>query len=303
MGENTEKKEEENAEKKEEENAEKKDGENTEKKEGEEGNKEEEKKDEEKEEDQYEEIEEQRTRKHSFPLQITQTYVTYQSLNQNQKLFEESQNILKLFKEYEAEKIKNMESKNKLEGLIYIITELTGEDGEKSGWKKFASQGEIEDLIKDSNELDEWFFSDEAFTATHTEFDQKYNEINKKITRVNFRRNEDLNREDEVNKMEARITSSRKNIEEMKTTRPWIDVEKIDKALEDIEIEDKWLKEKLEEQKGLNLFDDPVLLNSIIKQKTDKVRSFYERLRLIKKPVEKKEEKKEQTSSNSGSKD
>ena len=247
-------------------------------------------------EDEYEEIEEPKTRKHAFPVTIKTKYVTYESMNQNNGLFEESKNILKLFKENEEEKKKVMESKNKLEGLIYIINEQTGEEGEKSGWKKFATDEELEDLKKEATDQDDWFFSDEAMTATYLDFDKKYNDINKKINRVNFRKNEDNNREDVVNKFQARITQSRKNIEEMKTTRPWIEVEKIDKAQEEIDTEDSWLKEKIKEQDQMKPSEDPVLQMSVVKQKTEKVRSIYEKLRLIKKPLEKKEDKKEETS-------
>lgn len=232
-----------------------------------------------------EKVKEQRVKKHYYQLHINTAKKYPAAYFEQEKLMKEGRSILKLFGDYEANKLKTSESKNRLEGIIYKIGELVQEDS----FAKYATEAEIQDLKDTAEALDDWFFTDEAQDADFKVCDEKFKENYKKVTRIEFRRSEEELREGLIQTLYARVTQSEKNIGEMENTRPWIPKEKLQAGLEEIQEIKTWLDKKAREQEELKSNEDPVLVSKVLNAKIDSVKDKYEQLRLIKKPAVKTE--------------
>lgn len=218
-------------------------------------------------------MQEKKTRKHTYKLETTRTHKSHKAYNESADLMKQGKGILKLFRECEENKLRTAESKNRLESLMYSIPEIA-EDVE---FTKYGTPQEMEALKQAAKDLDDWFFEDESLTADWKMFNDKYKGLKKMIDAFKFRRSEHENRDDLLSMFYARINQSSNNIGEMPTTRPWIAQEKIDEAINNLDEMKLWMENKAAEQRDLEIFEDPILLTSVLKEKTDKVKHEYER--------------------------
>jgi len=237
---------------------------------------------------------EKRSRKHTYKLDIKRSGKSHKAYSESKTLMAEGRSVLKIFKEYEQNKLRTAESKNRLETLLYSIPSVT----EDESIMAFGTEKEAEDLKQAAKDLDDWFFEDEAYTADWKVFDRKYKDLNGRMKSLRFRKEESEGRDELLSIFSVRANQSSKNISQMSTSRPWISQEKLDAAQKKIEEIVEFIEGKAKEQREMGLQEDPVLLSSVLKQKTDDVKNEYERLRLIRKPVEKKEKKEEKTEEN-----
>lgn len=261
--------------------AEKKDDKQDEKKEGAESKPEEAKKDE----SAKEEI---ITKVITRTLEVGNLGTNSGSMLHDKKAIKESSAILAKFARYEEFLKKNAEQKNKLESLVYKIQEMI----ENENVIQYANEEEQSELKKSSEQLDEWIYSDEAKVGNHTVFAQKYTEFGKTVRLIEGRIKENEERPIALAEAHKQIDQWETTIKTMNTTRPWLTQEQIDEKVAELEKHRKWLEDKVVEQSERAKNLAPVLTLDMIEKKKNAVQELVYELRRVKKPEDKKNDKK-----------
>lgn len=213
---------------------------------------------------------------------------SYTALIEKTDLFKESLLILRRFREFEEFVNKNKEEKNKLESLIFQARELKTNDG----LNPYAKQEELDKLVTDAEEMDEWLFSDEARDANFTTFMSKSANFSKTFSSIRNRKDEHAKRDQAISSAYDKLSSIEKTITEMNDTRPWVPELERNKSLEKVQEIRTWFNNSIEEQSKLSLSDDPALTLKDIRKKLDVAQEEVYRLRSILKEEDLKDKKK-----------
>ena len=112
-------------------------------------------------------------------------------MEDNETRWEDSKAVLKKLEEFEEEKRKLSKTRNQLEGFIYKLKEIVN-DAFKS---KFLSEDDKAEFLKRSEELDQWFESDEAYSKNLTIFSGRVKELETIVGPFRYRIEEFNNRE------------------------------------------------------------------------------------------------------------
>lgn len=192
-----------------------------------------------------------------------------------------SLSLLNYFEESEKIKKKNSESKNMLESVIYKIRDLIND----IELKKFIKDEEVVVLDKTAADLEEWFFSDEAFNSNYTVFDEKYNNVSGLLVPIDLRKKEYSQREEVFKRSRKYLEEINLKLHDIKKYRNWISEEEINKSYLIVDNLNSWLNKTESELSESELFNDPIVYNSEIVKKVKKAEDELYRLRAIKKPA------------------
>jgi len=204
----------------------------------------------------------------------------------NPELIKESKAILEAFSNYEIYIRKNAEAKNKLESLIYKSQEILDDES----IAKYATEEEKVAIKQKGEETDDWLFSDDAQGADFEIFNSKLKEFNKLILKVTHRKEEDDRRPKLLSEAHNKIDEIESTISSMNKTRPWLTAEQIQDALNELEVNRKFLEEKIVEQNAREPSLEPVITAADIKMRVKSTQEIVYNLRKIQKPKEEKKE-------------
>lgn len=84
-------------------------------------------------------------------------------------MVEQSKKLLADFANQEHQIKQRSESKNKLESMIYLVSEKLFDDD----FTRFLSSEDKDSLAKQSAENDDWLYSDEAEDSDYLEFNKR----------------------------------------------------------------------------------------------------------------------------------
>lgn len=183
----------------------------------------------------------------------------------------------------DKKRLERDESRNNLEAMIYKCKELTWEDSVAP----FATEEEMEKLKQLSADASEWL-EDNAEAATIEAFDAQFALLKPLYTKINFRMRENESRPIKIDHFKDILNQSIKlaetinnTITSAKTSTPDLNITaddaknqtelstdglytqlELDKLVEVIEKETKWLSDMIFKQESLEKNVDPVLLSN-----------------------------------------
>jgi hypoxia up-regulated 1 len=193
---------------------------------------------------------------------------------------EKSRDLLSKFDHYEEQKKKTAEAKNRLEAFIYSTRDfLDEEDFVVSG-----KEEEIEQLKKHLEENRDWLESSEAYSANHSPFQKRWEDMNKIVSKLQHRLEQRLKRPEAVEKAREHLKNFINKVKDVPSTKSWVTSDVVDDAVKKIEDIGEWLSETLEKQNLLKHHDDPVLTTEGIVKKLEKAREIFNKIKNTQKP-------------------
>jgi hypoxia up-regulated 1 len=159
----------------------------------------------------------ERTR--NVPINFEEELYTYKPLSKTQQRI--STRKLEKFDEFEAAIRKLAEAKNKLETFIYQTRDFVIDEY----FIKASTEAEREAITQQSQEDDEWLYSDEAAKANFSVFDDRLAALQRKVSPVVRRIEEYQNRPLAVNRTVTEIYQYWKKLDKLNKTMPWLTTE------------------------------------------------------------------------------
>lgn len=209
--------------------------------------------------------------------------------HEDDKKFQESKEILAAFREYD-ERIKRLkEAKNKLESIVYKAKYMEEDDLVQ----KYAAESEVAAIKKQAAAIEEWLFTPEAKKATWEVLQEKSKPFNDFQEKSTWRRDQHINRLDEMKKFNEKIDTIERAIRAVSQTRSWVPESERQAGIKTIQSIRSFMEEKVQEQASMKTNLDPILTLELIKEKAAEASEELTRLRAIPKNPSSTDEKKD----------
>ncbi|KAI8889869.1 HSP70-domain-containing protein [Backusella circina FSU 941] len=174
------------------------------------------------------------------------------------------------------------ESRNGLESFVYRVQEFLYEDD----IPKVVTEKDLEDFRIKLSETSEWLYGD-GESANTAEYTRRLNELQKIEQGIQFRLNEFINRDKNINDVASAVQSARSFIDIVKQDpEQFITQDDINTILELADSTEKWMAEKVDAQNKLADTDEPVIVSSQVVERTsvlkDHLVTLIERIKVEK---------------------
>jgi len=181
----------------------------------------------------------------------------------------------------------NAAAKNKLESYIYEIRGMFGD--EEDNIAKVATEEQIEEAMKEVQEAEDWLWEVEPEEESAKLFKDKLRATRKKADEIMERVYELSVRADAIKTALANIEGGKAAALEILNRTAITDAER--KKLNDqVESAEKWILNKLEQQKNLSLTENPAFKSAELVKRSESFKKFQKQL--VKRPEPKKKKKK-----------
>ena len=230
-----------------------------------------------------------KTRKypHTYPLyKIEKAFYGIPTLNKEQ--LQTAKDRLKWFERRDDDKVKTDRVKNDFEAIIYSMRDWLSE-GENT---PFVGEEQQEAALQTLRDDEEWLLEGEGEHATHVEYTEKYNVLNRKYKQYKYRKEEHGKRDEAVTEARRKLTELEESTQELVDRKTWISKEQKEDMLERIADAKKWLEERVEKQKEVKTNEDPAFAVADIDQRITRLNAVFTKLASIPKPKEEKKKKK-----------
>lgn len=208
------------------------------------------------------------------------------TLEDSPSLFAESELLLRLVGEREAQKRLLVERRNKLESAAYTMREV-GEEG-----SLFLTQDEQSVFAAHAVALVDYLESGEATQATSEALAGRLADANVVFATLNRRKTEHAEREKLPSRLQEYFSGAKTAIAALNTTHPWVEQERVSELLTRLTEEEAKLRAELKTQDEAPLNLDPVLTVEKVTERLKKLDGMYRRLRATPRPKTPAEDKK-----------
>ena len=246
------------------------------------GDEEAEEEEEEEEEEEFDEIEEEKTRVLTRRLKVAKIFESELTLGDDLTAFELSQARMRIFKEEEQKRQEILEKRNSLESAIYEMKDIANDTGAK---RDFLSEGEREDWISFTSELEEFLFFGRP---KESELNKKLKSMNKLRRRFDIRWFEAQDRDLLIDAVIRKFNDYQNQIQRLAKANEDLPDSKISEAQELINIAREWVLKRKEKLKKQDNWETPTVTKRELVDKKEEMSSLVFQLRNYKKPVEKK---------------
>jgi len=152
----------------------------------------------------------------------------------------EAKNRMKWYKERDENKIKNDETKNNFEALVYQFRGWLREEENED----YVVEEERETWIEKLNEMEDWLYEDGA-DANFTVYRKKREELDKEFQVYVKREQFHSEKEKTVEQSKKVLVKIIDKVAELGESKPWIVEEEKKDVLEKVEETRQWMEEEL----------------------------------------------------------
>lgn len=224
-----------------------------------------------------------KTKIHKKKLRISVINESYKSLLDNKDEMKISKKLMRGMNTYEEQKKERSRLKNELEGFIYKLRNTVNE----KSTAKYLNEEEKKEFLEKSEELDEYFFSDEMMDADVSLLKNKTKEIETFMYQFNYRRHEHKERSKLYASTLEILDKSLDAIDKIKKLRSWLPEESILETQEKVNKTKTEVLDLYEEQLQMRLDQNPVFTTSYVREKVEDIDFVINKLRRMEKPKKK----------------
>lgn len=183
--------------------------------------------------------------------------------------------------------MKTDKAKNDFESVIYAFRDWLYEDENTP----FVGDEQKEAMIKTLQENEDWLLEGEGETASYVEYNEKYQELNKKFKQYKMRKEENERRDEVVAQAFLRLASLEQQIGELKEKKPWIPEDVLKDQSDKITELQYWIDEVMGKQKQTPLNEDPAFKVGDLEKKIERLNQSFSKAANTPKPKEEKKKK------------
>ena len=205
---------------------------------------------------------------------------SYKSLFDSKEEFNVSKQLLKDLKEHEEHKKALSSLRNTLESYIYKLKSMA--DAEEHN--VYLSEEERASYRTKSDEIDEFFMSEELSKATLEDLKSRAKDVETFMHPFEYRREEHRNRNGVYSRAIEALDKAVENVDTIQRLRNWVPVEKIDEAKERIRLAKEEIVKAYEEQLATPLHLNPKFNYEFVSERADELQRMIGKLRSIEKP-------------------
>jgi len=204
------------------------------------------------------------------------------------ELMRQAKTRLRWYEQRDSDKIKTDKAKNDFESMIYKLREWLREDENAPYIEEDKKDATIEKLT----EQEDWLYEDGS-NENYTVYQDLHKNLSAQFDSFNKRKVEHENREAVIESANKALDKYIESLQDLKETKTWITDEER-KEVEDrvTEIRD-WLKEQIEKQSALELYQDPIFSTNEVVTKMNRLKKQYSKIANKKKPKSTKKASKE----------
>lgn len=184
------------------------------------------------------------------------------------------------FEKRDEEKVKTDKAKNDFESVIYSMRDWLNDDENNP----YIVSDEQRALLTKLSEHEEWLLEGEGDTASHTEYEKRFKELNKQLTTYKTRKSEHSERDSAVGGFKARLDKVEEKLDELAKKKPWITTEQKGDVKDKLTETRNYLADQLEKQVQSPLNADPVFKLADIEIKVKKVETVLTKVSSTAKP-------------------
>jgi len=167
-----------------------------------------------------------------------------------------------------------------LESYIYKLKTIA--DSEEHN--VYLSEEERSNYRAKSDEIDEFFMSEQLATSGLTDLQTRAKEIETFMHQFEYRKEEHRNRNGVYTRAIEALNKTNENIDTIQKLRTWIPVEKIDEAKETLEFIREEIVKAYEEQLATPLHVNPKFTYDFVSERMETLQKVITKLRAIEKP-------------------
>lgn len=224
-------------------------------------------------------------------LKVERVYTFPKPLNKTE--FEASKKKLQDIDDYEIERVKNMEARNKLESDIYATKEwLETEDA-----KTYANENERDQILEVVRNISEWY-EDEGYKANTTLLNTKHEDIKSQIKPIERRTEKHHRRIKASGDFLREMEKLRADAEKLVKSRDWLENHHREVFSLEFTKAEAWFQEKNTMQNEKPLHEETVFTAEQIDLKLKTIRRELSKLKEIPKPKPAEEVKAEEDKNN-----
>jgi len=213
-----------------------------------------------------------RTHRYTLTIKRTDKPVKLKQLNAEQ--IAEARALLNSFEEKEQERRLHESAKNSLESFIFSSRDKVRSQEERVDL--VISEAEKNQFFEDFMALEDWL-EDVSEDAPLAEFEEKRQEIDKRVKKI-FRLVREIDqRPATIRAAEKVVATAREQIEKVwPKERPWISAEEIEHVKSIINSFEEWLNQKVAEQESISLQDPPVISSTDVASRLEAIHDVFE---------------------------